>query len=527
MNFGALMKTYRLLACALSTASLIACGGGESGDSGAHGNGGGGATGSGGASGVGGSGTSTGATTSGGFEPAGGGKLEDCAPYAEGHDLDVCTMTYLTDGADDAVGATAVHPDGAVLYAGSLRADDYGVDPVTLLGGGAAGVLRLSPDGRVPLTVTRLGERVNDVAVNASAGTIVASGSFGVVALDATAQNLLWSDELGGSAGTHVATGTDGTVAVAHGNAVSVFDAAGEPLGTFSIGESTSFADIALDTTHQLVFATGYKQRDVSGKCLGKYKAGYLRAFDYQGTLAWKNYDWSAAEVHDAGQCSDTTGRGLSMGPDGKLYYVGTSDGGNTVHQNDPKDLSQSAGNVKPDKYQDAWGLSGAKTIGFFARLEPTTGDLITSTMLLTRLSSDPNAGNSARPVTIAADAAGNVLVGGGSACCVPDGAEKTVNGATRAYPDAYLGGGMILVMSPDFLTRRTWMGVRGALGNHEEVKSVAIGSNGAWVALTEQAPSKPENLITDAPLLTFDAAQAEPGGGSADAHLTVFRGPN
>lgn len=455
------------------------------------------------------------------FDPAGGGKLEDCPAYTSGDNLDVCTMSYLTDGADDDPGAIAIHPDGALIYAGSLRGDSYGVDAVTLLGGGDAGIVRMSPDGKGVLSVTRLGSEVNDVAINEADGTIVVSGDFGVAVLDAKGENIVWNENPGSTA-TFVDAAGDGTVAVAHSNHVTVYDGSGTALGDFSVGRTTSFNDMALDAGNGLVFVTGYKQRDVGGKCLGKYKAGYLRAFDYQGNSAWTNYDWSAAEVHEAGQCSDTTGRGLTMGRDGKLYYVGTSDGGNTVHANDPKDLSKmEADNVKPDKYQDSWGLSGAKTIGYFARMDPATGDVLKGTTLLTRLKSDPNAGNSARPVTIDADEQGNVLVGGATACCVPDGSAKTINGTIPVFHDDYLGGGLILVMSPDFMERHTWTGVRGYDGGAEEIISVAIGHNGAWAALTAQT-----EVPTDQPLITVDAMQSAPGGGSADAHVTVFRGP-
>lgn len=135
-------------------------------------------------------------------------------------------MTYLTDLTNDSLSGIEVHPDGAVIYAGTLHADDYGLTPSLPLGGGASGLLRLSPDGRAPLDVVRLGTRVNDVAVDQASGQVAVSGNFGVVLLDATLKKPVWQKNLGGSAGTHVAV-ANGVVAVGHGDAVSIFDGTG------------------------------------------------------------------------------------------------------------------------------------------------------------------------------------------------------------------------------------------------------------------------------------------------------------
>lgn len=125
----------------------------------------------------------------------------------------------------------------------------------------------------------------------------------------------------------------------------------------------------------------------------------------------WTGYDWTRTEAGNEGHCADSRGVDVSIGGDGKLYHLGESHGGNTVHRQMPNDLSTSAPVVKFDAYNDPYNLNGAAPITFYARMDPLSGALEQGQYILTRLSDDK--GNAVRGQAIGADAQGRVVVTG------------------------------------------------------------------------------------------------------------------
>jgi hypothetical protein len=161
-----------------------------------------------------------------------------------------------------------------------------------------------------------------------------------------------------------------------------VFDPQGTQLGDFSVS-GTTIDDLAVHAESGSVLATGYRQSD-EGACQ-QYKSTFVRSYAYDGTLKWTNYDWDGTEVDDTEDCADSEGKGLAIGRDGKLYYAGKSDGGNTVHRKQPRDLQVDVVNVSFDPYNTGYGFKGANALGYYARFDPATGEHLGGQFLLAR----------------------------------------------------------------------------------------------------------------------------------------------
>lgn len=440
------------------------------------------------------------------------GTFEPCGTYEPGLAFQVCAASYLAGPGADAATSVAIDQGGTVWWGGSIAGSDVGTSPTVLPGATEGAIASLSPDGRALSSITRFGTRVEHLAV-APDGAIVAGGDAGIVVLEPDGASARWSAEPG--AVRRVAVDDDSVVALVGGEA-HVFGTGGDATGTVDLGGHAAMNDLVL--VDERIIVTGFKQDD--GPPCTQLQIPFIRAFSKQGDSLWSAYDWDKDTVGAADQCADTRGLALALGGDGLLYYAGESHGGNSVHHRRPDDIDADAPNVKTDSYDDPYGLNGAAPIAYYARLDPADGELLLGQFLLTRLSDGK--GNAARPREIAADAAGHVYVVGGTACCIQDGSQRTVNGAP-AMPEEYQGGGFLLVAAPDFSSRLTWTTFRGTTGNGETAVSVATAAGNVAVAIDQQLE---EGSTTKAPLLTFDGLIEGPPGGPGDGYVTVFPSP-
>jgi hypothetical protein len=435
--------------------------------------------------------------------------------FAAGDDLSVCTATYLGGPGVDFASAVDIAPDGSVLVGGAFDSYDLGQKPINLMGGGAGAVLRLDGSGRTITSLSRIGGGVSDLEVDRQSGKIAVSGDFGVALLDAAATKVLWNVSLGGSA-TKVAVGSDGTVAALAGKTITVLDASGATVGTIDVQSATSVNDIAVDGASKSVLTTGYRQDD-GGAC-SQYKSTFVRGYAYTGAMKWKDYDWTHNDVGASGDCADSQGLSLAMGRDGKLYYAGKSDGGNTVHQKDPRDLSKQAPNVSADQYNTPYGFKGANAIGYYARFDPATGTIDKGQFVVARKGADASAeGNACVPSAITADEKGNVYVVGDSAYEIQNHDQKKIGGISVGPYTAYEA--FLLVLSPDLSQRLAWT-VFTASGPADATGIAAANGSGALVA--EQSGAQ----LTKGTLITTSALQKAPGGGDGEGYLVVFPTP-
>ena len=148
-------------------------------------------------------------------------------------------------------------------------------------------------------------------------------------------------------------------------------------------------------------------------------QVAFVRAYDPGGKQVWAAYGWKGQDVADLELMADTRGYRLAMGRDGKLYLGGESAGGNTIWMRCSLDLKKAVNQVEGDQFQHAYNTS-ANHILAVVRLDPKTGASEMATLLLARIASKGNKGNTLRMRAIAADEQGNVYVGGALASSPP-----------------------------------------------------------------------------------------------------------
>ncbi len=462
---------------------------------------------------------SSSSSSSGAADGVGGGLPATCDTFTPSSDaLTVCTATYLGGPGANHLDAVGIALDGLVLVAGAVDGSDLGQSAADLIGSGTGAVVRLSRDGTAVLGLARLGSLVTDLEVTPVSGAIAVSGDFGVALLDPEARTVLWKNAMGGTV-SRVAVGSDGTVAALGGSTISVFSATGAVVGTVAVESATSVNDVAVDGASATVFATGYRQ-DNGGAC-SEYKSTFVRGYAYTGALKWTDYDWHYTDVGATGDCADTQGLALAMGKDGKLYYAGKSDGGNTVHQKDPRNLSLMAPNVTFDEFNTPYGFNnGASALGYYARLDPATGVIAHGQFILARLAATDTASadaNAAVPSAITADENGNVFVAGDTAYLMQNHDQKTINGIPVGMYTAYEG--FALVVPPDFSKRLLWT-VFTKTGP-DSTNGIAA-AQGTVVLGAEQATS---DLATGT-LITVNALQAAPTSTVSEGWMAVWAAP-
>jgi hypothetical protein len=242
------------------------------------------------------------------------------------------------------------------------------------------------------------------------------------------------------------------------------------------------------------VYVTGFRQ--YGGPCQ-QVQIAFVRAYDRRGALKWKLYEFGPDDLR--GQCADSRGDRVAIGRDGMLYLAGETAGGNTIFARNPRDPGASAANAATDKFNTAYNTSSAH-LTYFARFDPATGAWRAGSMLLARIDTKGDKGNTIKPRAITADEQGRVYVGGVSAYQIADRGRLTMNGRTLK---PYAGGdAWVLVTSPDLRRRLLWtVWCDGGTG---EVRGLAASRALAAVAAK----------VDKAPFYTVAPVQAGAGGG-------------
>lgn len=442
------------------------------------------------------------------------------------YSLQLATASYFGLGATDAIYAAEFAPDCTLLIGGRATVANGSFTDLANVGnplaaGATTGSLaRLSTDGTQLLARSQFGAQVNDLAVSQSSGDVAVASDVALAVVAADLQTVRWS--VSGNA-ARVAMTEDGRVAVLFGKTLRVYDAVGSERFSNAFSDA-QVNDVAYDGASGLVFVTGFAQRD-GGSC-SQLQVAWIRAYDgTTGALRWRAFDYPQSIADQHGDCADTRGRLLTIGGDGKLYFAGTSAGGNAIFRWDAQARATSAPiypvtvvwpsapNVKPgnDFYVDAFNTR-SNHISYVARFDPASGRQEAGFFLLTRLSS--SAGNTIEPRAIAADENGRVFVGGFAASAIANRTQTALNGTTLA---AYAGSdAWLLITSPDYSARDTWV----AFNNGGQGTVFAIAASRGAVALGAQ--------VTVAPL--FTAANAlqptAPSTGLRSGYFASFAVP-
>ncbi|MGC9453741.1 MAG: PKD domain-containing protein [Phycisphaerae bacterium] len=395
---------------------------------------------------------------------------------ASSNAMDISAASFLGGLGEDAVRGAVVQDSGTIVLAANISdATPGGLTP-TLLNGATAdsdgAIIRLSQDGQTVLSVTRLADKVLDLAADDSGNLYVAQWEQGFSKINATADTVLWSKttvDLGFSNVQRIDAGPSGYSVVLGGGSldngstlgdhVRVFDPNGNELGGVSSGKWKN--DVAIDEASETVVYLGYRNA-TDGESGLPVQIAYYRGIAYDGTIKYTGYDWSGDPTSDrylnspTNNMADTRGYRCSIGDDGYLYLAFESAGGNNIFRYDPFDINQSVNLAGGDGWHTPYNIS-APHITYFGKYEAATGAFVNGNHFLTRLSDDT--ANTARVQmgNIHADEFGQVYLVGSSAWGLPLSTHPLNPAGTSFNPGVngnYLGGGYVLVMKSNFYER-------------------------------------------------------------------------
>jgi hypothetical protein len=336
--------------------------------------------------------------------------LPACAALAQ----QIVLSTYAGGSKSDVLTGAAVLPDGAIVIGGTVDAGRGGNKGEKLEGG--QGIVSILSKSGPLVAQQKFPGTINDLDADAQ-GNIYVTGSTGSAKLDKSLKKPLWSSNVGG-AEARIAPGPDGSAVILSGKQITLIDARGKTTGNFSVS-GQYLNDVACEPKLRLIFVCGFDNKHGTPPGQKNYpvQVAFVRAYDFSGKQAWGAYGWGGQNVADLQLMADTRAYRIALGGDGKLYVAGESAGGNTMWARSSLDLKQNAGLAKGDAFQNAYNTR-ANHITAVVRLDPKTGQSEAGTLLLARLGN--GRGNTIRPRAIAADAKGNVYVGGASAFSPP-----------------------------------------------------------------------------------------------------------
>lgn len=255
---------------------------------------------------------------------------------------------------------------------------------------------------------------------------------------------------------------------------VALYERTGALRGQFT-AEATRVADVACEADGSRVYLTGDRQLSAT------LRMAYAEAYSPTGTRLWRAWGHGAAEAQAANSLADTDGRRILRAADGGLYVAARTDGGNNVFRFQPQNLAQNAPNVGFDAYNQTFQLSGAPSLGYYARLDPVSGALLRGQYLLSRLSNGN--GNSVGIDALAVAADGALLLGGQAFASLANRSALTVAGQTIG---AYSGGDPYLLAVPaTFGSRRYW---HPPVGESGRGVTRAVASRGGLSAMLVEA---------------------------------------
>lgn len=401
--------------------------------------------------------------------------------------------TYLSAAPAQVVGV-AIADGGTIVVAGN-DAPGSGFPA----GSGRLRFIDLE-SGRETLSLPLTGT-LRAFAADANDGRWIAGGDFGVVLSDAsgTAAGPAFAAAAIGGVPTRVAL-CGPYWARLTGTQAALYDRGGALQGQFTV-PATRVADIACSADGSRVYVGGDRQ------VTSTLRVAYVEAYDPAGVRQWRAWGWSESQLLPSNSTADTDVRRLRLGRDGRLHVAARTDGGNNLFRFRPQDLGQNAPNVGFDAYNQTFQLSGAPSLGYYARLDPATGALEAGQYLLTRLSNGN--GNSIGIDGLEVDDTGRLHVVGQAFSALAARETLTIAGAPVG---PYSGGDPYLLVVPTSYQSRQYWHPFGAASGRGVVRAVASrGGLHVFVAdLTQGAMQLRQPIIGDAQL-GFTPAAATP----------------
>eukprot|EP01084_Bolivina_argentea_P129702 229051_1 len=419
-------------------------------------------------------------------------------------------------------------------------------------------ILVIDPKTLKPSKLIKISDSIYDLTVNRKTNDFVIAGSFGIAIIksDLTASfyvNSLSEFNFSSSTGICNSDGKTCKVNIANDNTVGAMIATnrlsqgyyeyavlsamdGKLLGIifvriviayiyvhiYKLGSSSTkangFTSIAINSESKEFYYTEFYDSNTGKEPI---VMPCMRVQNYALTQTYySDYCFDAHELRNpAYKCNGDVADGraeairvLSYNNKQYLYYLGRSDGGDTMYNCQSQNLNVSIDMVQIDSYTSPYNM-GAQAISFYAQMDIKTGLVNYGQMNLGRLSSGK--GNSLQSYEIDIDNDGNVYIMQEAACCIQNTNNVTVN---NQHTGAYVGGDAVLqVLSSDFKQRLYWTRFTAATGasscNAVDLGVSQRGKTGAMVITTGG------NMILDKP---FNGTKA-PNNGEKMGYLVVF----
>ena len=400
----------------------------------------------------------------------------------QNRDLQVSTATYLGGTSHDEASAIEISPRNELVVAGNFgTAQGTGQAFLGATTGSAGQIVRMSLSGREVLSVTHLGDDINDMDVNRSTGAIAAVGDFGVTVLNPTGEQVYWSQDVGAPI-ERVAIAENGTVVTLHNKTISVWNPGGHLRSQTTLVRSY-VNDIAVDPTSGKVYVTGFDNKNNANDSNNPVQVTFLTSLDLDLNVNWQTWGFDGNsltdDVNGQGQndMADTRGYRVTIGRDGQLYFLGEVAGGNSIYRWNGKDRSTPT-QVKYDAYNDPYN-SASPHQAYYARINPDTGEVMQGQLAFPRYNGASNAFRVEKG-TISADESGNVYIGGVTFSGVDGRDNNQIDGqSVGSYAFRSEGDLTALVVSSDFQQRRLWTPFTDNAGKGK-VQGFAVGNGRA-----------------------------------------------
>lgn len=343
---------------------------------------------------------------------------------------------------------------------------DSGVD-VVMTGSGAiaavntergASLYWVNPaTGEISQTVT-LPQTVSDLAFDGSGVLAIASVNK-VLRLDAASGEKLSEIALRGV--QRVAIAADGHMGAITDRTVYLYDPSNAEVFS-KLRDYTKVTDIEVlgcGEGRNLVYVTSFRNTsfvDLNDQ-RNPVQIARLEALDFTGEVQWALFSDSTETIRQ--NVADTRLLRVTLGRDGYLYTAGESAGTATIFRwrGQPMSEDEQYGKTEPfltqiDEYSQLHN-SGSAHLPYYARVHPTSGQLITSQMSFPRLSNTK--ANTMRLGDIASSASGRLYLGGAASASIANRDGLTIN----AQPVGGYGGSDRTWMSvaPNFRARNFW----------------------------------------------------------------------
>ncbi len=388
-------------------------------------------------------------------------------------------------------------------------------------------LITLSSDGKQIISITRLTNKIADLAKDRNDNLYIAAVADGIFKVNAKTNNLLWQKSFtNGKYVQRLDAGSTGHVAVMlttesniddgtlTGGVFYHLDKDGNLIANLN-GVGQYAADVCIDETTETIVLVGFKNFNTLDQPGGSVQPVYvpiMRGLNFDGSQRWVAYDWSNDEPSPrwlnkpANNMADLRFNRCSIGKDGKLYVVGQVYGGNHCMRYDAFDIMLPGKMATGGDTYFNLANTGTETHVIFGRYEPLSGAVLKTQSFTARLANTKGNSVFAELGNIAADELSNVYVTGTSAFGAPQSVDYV--------PGDYTGGGYLLVTNADMNSR---------------LKSVRLSTSAYGKALAVKNSNQSiygGNVNSNAMYITSPAVQAN-SAGAVDGFYAVINTDN